>query len=147
MNKYFVTFLLLIFNFSVFSQDIVKDRNYYQQKSKKQKKVAWMLLGGGATLVLTGIIIPKGESKGFTGSYYGLPAEEHKNDGIKAAIGLSGVLSMAVSIPVFIVSGKNKKRAMAATTFFKMEKAPDLHQGSIIQRSYPSIAVKINLKN
>ena len=29
----------------------------YLQKCKKQKTIGWVLLGGGATLVLTGIII------------------------------------------------------------------------------------------
>ena len=37
MKKYFAATLLLLFVFSVFSQDNLKNKDYYLQKSKNQK--------------------------------------------------------------------------------------------------------------
>ena len=41
----------------------------------------------------------------------GTPIEEYKNEGIKAAFGVAGVLTMLGSIPLFIASWKNKRKA------------------------------------
>ncbi len=102
------------------------------------------MLGGGAALVVTGVIIPKGESKGFTGSFYGVPnaVEEYKNDGIKAAFGLAGSLSMIGSIPFFVASRKNKKRGMRLSLI--NEKIPRIQKSSFVYRSVPSVSLTID---
>src|ERR1044071_6922930 len=109
----------------------------YLKKSKNQKKAAWIMVGGGSALLLTGILIPKGESKGFTGTWWGLPVEGYKNDNIKSAFGITGVIAMAGSIPLFIASGKNKKRANAATVFVDIQSTPLLHQTEIQNQPTP----------
>ena len=57
MKKYFAAALLLLFAFSVFSQDSLKNKDYYLQKSKKQKTAALILLGGGTIMTITGVVI------------------------------------------------------------------------------------------
>jgi len=116
----------------------------YLKKSKNQKKVAWIMLGGGATFVLTSFIIQRGELEGFTGSFGGFRTEEYKNDGIKGAFGLSGTISMLGSIPVFIAAGKNKRRA-AASVSFKMENATNIYQWAVTNTRYPAVAIQIRL--
>ena len=145
-----VTFLLvsLLFLAKLFGQQptvapVPTPNTDYLQKSKNQKKTAWILLGGGAALMATGIIIPKGESKGFTGSYYGLPAEEFENDGIKAAFGITGLLSMIGSVPFFIASGKNKRKA--ASISLNYQRVRQIQNSDLVNKSLPSLTLKFNL--
>lgn len=115
----------------------------YLKKSKKQKNIAWALLGGGATLVLTGIIIPKGEITNPDCVFCPEEKIEYKNDGIKSTLGLTGVLSMIGSIPFFIASKKNNKRAMSVS--FKNETASQLVKSNLGYRYLPSLKIKISL--
>jgi len=148
MKKAVFFIMLLLFVIGSFGQQspttsAPKPNTDYLQKSKKQKTTSWILLGGGATLVLTGIIIPKGEFVGYDGSYLGTPIEEYKNEGIKAAFGVAGVLTMLGSIPFFIVSGKNKRKA--ASLSFKNMRAPQIKNSSMVYRPIPAVSLKINL--
>ncbi len=64
MKSILLTILLGCSN-SLFSQQPIStsmpSNQHYLQKSKHQKTTALVLLGGGAALVIPGIIIPKGE--------------------------------------------------------------------------------------
>jgi len=111
----------------------------YLQKSKNQKKIALILLGGGATLTLTGIIIPKGEVT----DYNSLGDKTYKNDGIKGVFVTTGILSMIGSIPIFIASCKNKKRAMSVS--FKNDTIPQMQKSSFVYHPIPSLKLKISL--
>ena len=108
-----IYFLMLAFPASSFCQktndavpSVQKD---YLQKSKHQKTAAWILLGGGTALIATGIIVGTGEDAYFTDAAGG------------AAVAGIGLLSTIASIPLFIASGKNKKKAMHMTANIKME--------------------------
>src|SRR5687767_5841166 len=109
MKKSMIYFLFLALPVSVFCQktnDTVPDiKTHYLVKSKNQKTAAWVLLGGGAALIGTGLLI--GDSKNST-----------FDDALTGA-GLAGIglLSTIASIPLFFASGKNKRKAMQATTF------------------------------
>ena len=144
MKKIITCSVLLAFSATLFCQQNVQKQSLaktdYLQKSKKQKTVAWVLLGGGATLLLTGIIIPKGDlvQEAFLFTTY-------ENDGVKGTFELIGLVSMIGSIPFFIASGKNKKRASKASVFFNLEKMPVLQGTVISNRSLPALGVKINL--
>ena len=136
MKKPTIFILLLILSISSFSQQTKQD---YLQKSKNQKKAATILLGGGALLILTAFIIPRGEQTGTSYIIY----TDYKNDGIKTALGLTGVVSVLGSIPFFIASGKNKRRAMNLS--FRNERAPQVERSSFVYRTVPSLNLKINL--
>src|ERR1700741_2560430 len=88
----------------------------YLIKSKNQKTAAWVLLGGGTALIGVGFLI--GDSKNAT----------FDDAGTGVVLGGIGFLSAVGSIPLFIASGKNKKKAMKATTFIKMETAPSFQK-------------------
>jgi len=109
----------------------------YLKKSKHQKTTAWILLGSGATLILTGIIIPKGEMthEGFWPTY--------KNDGLKNTLGLGGLSSMIVSVPFFIASSKNKKRASSLS--LKNEPVQEPEKNGLAYHLVPSIQLKLSL--
>jgi len=108
------------------------------QKSKNQKTVAWVLLGGGATFVLTGMLIPKGDLV-----QEGWLANSYENDGIKGVFELTGILSMLGSIPFFTASAKNSKRAMSIS--FQNETIPQIQKNSFAYRSVPSLKLRLNL--
>jgi hypothetical protein len=114
----------------------------YLKKSKKQKTAAWILLGGGAALFIVGAVIPKGEEQWDT--YYGFPIKDNKNDGIKGLLYLTGTLSMIGSIPLFIASGKNKRRAMSVSADLQMQNSKVIQRASLANKSYPAVAVKLN---
>src|SRR5688572_21635805 len=98
MKKIILMAMTMIFSASTFGQQVNPSpglaKDDYLQKSKKKKKTGTILLAGGAALVLTGVLIPKGEEKG-TGYAYGfIPTTEYQNDGIRAALGLTGIAAM-----------------------------------------------------
>ena len=90
---------LLVVNF-VFSQQ--KAKGYFLERSKKQKRTAWILLGTGTAAIITGAIIDNShqrEVQSFTGGF----------------IEVGGIICTLTSIPFFICSSKNKKRATTLT--------------------------------
>ncbi|HEU5164061.1 MAG TPA: hypothetical protein VFU29_00905 [Chitinophagaceae bacterium] len=148
MKRIIIFSLLLAFATTSFCQQTVQKQSLsqadYLQKSKKQKKTAMIFLGGGAALIVTSLVIPQGEPTGsqfdpIGGGFY----EGYKNDGIKGALVLTGVVSMLGSIPFFIASGKNKKRAISIS--FKNEKFPRLIKSNFAYRPLPSLNVNISL--
>jgi len=73
---------------------------YYSQKSKKLKNTGWALLGVGAGLITSSIVVA------WNVSYYNETA--YVASGIAF---LAGTGSMIASIPVFVAGAKNKGRA------------------------------------
>jgi hypothetical protein len=144
MRKIIFSTILFLINTSLFSQqtnsELPLTQQAYLKKSKDQKKVGWILLGGGAALLATDFIIPKGESEGYDVCIY-IVCENHKNDDIKAAFGLTGFVSMLASVPFFIASGKNKKRGNSVSGYLKMHKTPLLVKND--KNSYPALHLKI----
>jgi hypothetical protein len=116
----------------------------YLQKSKKQKKTGWILIAAGAAAVAVSAAIPKGDLTDEI-SYPCLCRDVYQNDDIKAAFGLAGVVSALGSIPFFFASGKNKKRANAASAFFRMEKIPVYQNTAFSNRSLPALGFRVGL--
>ena len=105
----------------------------YLVKSKNQKTAAWVLLGGGTALIGIGFLIGDNKNSTFDDAATG------------ALLGGIGFLSTIGSIPLFIASGKNKRKAMKATTFIKMETAPSFQKQSFNQTSYPAFSLSLTL--
>jgi hypothetical protein len=99
----------------------------YLQKSKNQKTAAWVLLGGGAALLIGGVAWGSSDWEA-TGP---------------SVLFVAGGLSMLGSIPLFISSGKNKKRAISMS--FKNEKVPWPLTNNVTNHSLPSITLKLSL--
>lgn len=117
----------------------------YLQKSRNQQKAAWILLGSGAGLITTAFLFPRGRliRDGICiGAYC---STKYKNDDLKSAVLITGTASSLASIPFFIISSKNKKRAAALTMVFKIEKATVLLRSAITHHSFPVAAFHFNL--
>ncbi|MEO7394690.1 MAG: hypothetical protein ABIU11_07070 [Chitinophagaceae bacterium] len=110
MNKILFVFLLALFasfNANAQLRDTLKPMVTHSlsadllfQKSKKQKAAAWVLLGGGAGLVTSGFLIG-GSSDSF---------DDNKLT-TGALLVVTGGIAMVGSIPFFIASGTNKRKA------------------------------------
>jgi len=139
MKKMISLLLLFAVSLTVFSQQNTPGINTdYLKKSKNQKKIALILLGGGATFFLTGVVIPKGEI--IHESIWG---PDYKNDGIKSSFKLTGILSMLGSIPLFMASSKNKRKAVSIS--FRNEKIQALQQNGFAYKIVPSFCLTVRL--
>ena len=98
----------------------------YLAKSKNQKTAAFILLGIGVTTLTIASVA------------------DLDLDAVGAVVVVGGAATIA-SIPLFIASGKNKKKARNITTNIKMEKATIFEKQFFVQSSYPAVTFKISL--
>ena len=121
--------MLLIISVTSFSQQTDPSqpliREDYLKKSKGQKTAAFILLGVGVGMFA--IAAPGNVSFDALGTLVGI-----------------GAVATLSSIPLFIASGRNKRKAMAATASFKIETGAGIQNTSIISRSYPAISLRIS---
>lgn len=106
----------------------------YLDKSKRQKTTGWVLIAGGTAMAVTGAII-------FEQSDF-LSEDDPETDlgGVLFAVGLVADLA---SIPFFISSGKNARKA--ATISFKNQKVLFLPQHVFIKKNQPAITLIVHL--
>ena len=153
MRKMILYTLLLIIPAATFCQSVPNDipvvKTDYLKKSKKQKTAAWVLLGGGFALTTTSIVMASSKITEdyvtvIAGVFSSEPVQEN-NYTAENILLITGTASMLASIPFFIASKKNKRRAIDMTANIKMEDAKLIRNQSFVQTSYPAITVKIKL--
>ena len=148
MTKLVCSFMFfLVINSSSFcqpmnpSQKISKED--YLKKSKSQNTAAWIVFGTGTVLASVGLAIGLKEATDALIGILFLQQPKSSNGG--EALFYSGLATMAGSIPLFIASSKNKKRARAVSASFKMENRSTIHQSALVRTSFPSLSLKLNL--
>lgn len=100
--------LLLLTAVSSISQETANlasatTRQDYLKKSKSQKTAAWVLLGAGVTC-------------------FAIAAPGNIALGTAGVIIVAGGVCVLTSIPLFIASAKNKKRAGMSSAYFDLQK-------------------------
>ena len=127
MKKIFTLAVLLGLLTTTFSQETTSSkpitRQDFLKASKEQKVMGWVFLGIGATAIA---IAAPGNV-------------DFETLGVLAVIGAVGTLA---SIPFFIASARNKRKAKALSTSFNMEKM-FLPEKSMVMY-YPSVVLKLN---
>ena len=96
--------------FSQRNSDSALSKSYLLQKSRNQNTAGWVLLAGGTSLAVVGGII-FGNSNFLSG-----------NDNSTDAGGylmIGGIVADLVSIPFFISSSKNARRAAALSFYYR----------------------------
>ena len=130
MKKIMVYFLLLALPVTSFCQkendSVPVVKTDYLAKSKNQKTAAFILLGIGVTTLTIAAV------------------GDLDFDALGAVVVVGGVATVA-SIPLFIASGKNKRKVMKASAFIKMETIPLLQKQSFEQKSFPAFSVNFSL--
>lgn len=136
MKQIFILILLTTSLENTFSQqnDSLKSlpKTDYLQKSKHQKTAAWVVLVGGVTLATTGAIIVANEP--VLGPSGGNGGE---------VLFVAGIAVAAASIPFFIVSAKNRKKARSLSSSFRMETMPAIQRTSVARKSCPAISITV----
>ena len=124
-----VYFLLLVLPATSFCQQtndsVPVVKTDYLAKSKSQKTAAFIFLGIGVTTLSIAAL------------------GDVNFDALGVLVVVGGVSTIA-SIPLFIASGKNKRKAMKASAFIKMETVPLIQKQSYIQNSYPAFSVNFS---
>src|SRR5690349_17925632 len=102
----------------------------YLRKSKNKKTAAWVLLGGGIAMGITGTIVYNNayNKAAVEDPWFGTALETANINATGVLIATVGVLAAVGSIPFFIASGKNKKKARSMSSGLKMENAPSIHR-------------------
>ena len=123
MRKTILVNLLMTFSVASFSQQTTTAtpavKTDYLKKSKKQNTAAWILVGGGFAFTTTGILVGiNGAAEEIIGAFTG---EKSNKFEIGAGFFYTGLATMLGSIPLFIASTRNKRKASAVSTFFKIE--------------------------
>jgi len=144
----FAISLLLIFSISSSSQQTNPVQQFtktdYLKKSKHQKTAAWILMGAGGALVSSAFVIGMGQATDILVGVLTLSEpEQHSNTA--DVLFYTGLASMAGSIPFFIASSKNKKKANQIAVLLKMEKLTSFRYQSFKQNTYPALSVRIFL--
>jgi hypothetical protein len=133
MKKNFAAILFfLLFTLSAFSQNKANNKDYYLRKSKHQKTFFYAFAGTGTGLIITGIILKTAHSGPYTEYYTG------------GFLVVGGLAAVAISVPFFTASKKNKHRA-AASLSFKNEKTQQLNKNNFVYKPVPSLTLKIRL--
>lgn len=78
----------------------------YLKKSKSQKTAAWILLSAGAVATTAGVIIAANQVSHMDIFYDSPPPDD-----ATVVLTISGTVAMLTSIPLFIASKKNKRKA------------------------------------
>lgn len=136
MKKIICLPLFLLFSISIFSQQSQSpalSKEYYLQKSKNQKTTGWVLLAGGTAIAIGGGILfgnsdfLSGDSNADAGGY----------------LMLGGIAADLISIPFFISSAKNARKA--ASLSFNNQKILLRGESNCMVRLHSAICLKIEL--
>ena len=135
MRKFFICTMLLLMTTSSFCQQTdfsqsLTQQNYLQ-KSKKQKTAAWVLLGGGAAVAVGAAILD-------------VSSDWSKSETPYLVALSTGCASMLGSIPLFIASKRNKRKAMNASTYFEIRQNPVPTNTGLTLHSIPTLSLKLN---
>jgi hypothetical protein len=137
MKKTFFTasaVLLMVIN--CFGQSVTKTD--YLKKSKNQKTAAFVLLGVGAALDIGGIIATISNANKEIDNLF---SENSVNHGTEYALYIAGTASLLGSLPLFIVSKSNKKKALSLG--INTQQFHQLKKSSLYAVNYPTLSVKI----
>jgi hypothetical protein len=117
---------------------------YYNKKSSSQKTAAWIFVAGGTTLMISGVIVASNQAVNELVNLFepNPPEKQSAADEILFFTGLAGVIT---SVPFFISSAKNRKKAEMFRTSFRIQSItyPGLVTGS--KKYYPSLALSVRL--
>jgi hypothetical protein len=141
MKKILAGIAMVLISISGFSQQKEPVQPYtkqgYLQKSKNQKTVGWVLLGVGTAMLVTGILVGSSAEPGE-----GI-METSTGEDIGIALLVGGLVTDLISIPFFISSANNARKA--ATLSFNNQKIPVPRVHSIAAKTQPSVTLKIRM--
>jgi len=113
------------------------DKNSYLVKSKNQKIAAFSILGAGFAVDIIALAT-------FPKDYGVLNTPEQNRQAEKSAwIFAAGTVTMLASIPFFVNSHANKRKALRMSV--KSQDFPPFKNNTPYNSNYPALALKLNL--
>ena len=146
MKKLFLILIFACFFQTSFAQELVGDsskiinKETLLLKQKNQKRTANILIISGGSLIVVSGLIAIAEATIFVTSWGAIEENVFK---ASAAVLTVGLLVSAASIPFYISSGKNKRKAAALS--FQQQKIPYLLNNTVASSMIPAISLKIKL--
>ena len=110
--------------------------NYLMKKSKNQKTTANVLLLGGGTLMVTGMLIGLANA-----------APDGSEEGLAAAGTMAGVgfLSMVASVPFYISSATKRQKARELMVGVGMQKKGNCPPNANQRAWYPAVQLRVRI--
>ena len=144
MKLLLLNLAVFVFSTKIYCQNAeapAVSKAYYLQKSKNQKTIGWVLAGSGTVMMITGALINGSQNMGnVVGAFIGeTPTNENKGLWLFYVGGAATI----TSIPFFISSHKNKKRA--ASVALSNEKLYVPWQRNFVVKTQPTLTLKLNL--
>ena len=137
-----LAFLFIVINlYGQKTTDYALDKDYLWQKSKNQNTAGKILLVTGTTMTVVGIIGFGNNSMSFEDGY--LKGGNDQKANTYGFIMLAGLVMDIASIPVFISSSVNKKRASRLEFGNQIIYKPHNSLMVLQKQSIPSLTVKI----
>lgn len=134
MKKHLLILALVLVGLKSFGQmqaDTSSPRYHYLKKSQNQKTAGWIMLGAGTAMAAIGLVQFSQEFD-FSGG----------GDGA-AALSSVGFLAMLGSIPLFIASGRNARKA--ATVSLNTEPVPFLLRDAFVLKKQVALTFRVPL--
>lgn len=126
-------FLVILFvSLQSFGQNQPLSKEDYLQKSKNQKTTGWILLAGGTTMAVAGLISMSNQD------FWSSDNSDYDAAGI---LFLGGLAVDLASIPFFISSAKNARKA--ATISFNYQKVYFPQHNTFVAKAQPAITLRI----
>ena len=144
--KKIVFLLIIVFSINSASGQQIFTKQDFLEKSKNKKTFGWCLAASGFVAGTIGVVIAlKDAAKTIisvpANILTGSPIAEEDNYSTELIIG--GGVAIISSIPLFIASTKNKKKALSMS--FKNQMIPQLQISGFIYKTVPSLNFKISL--
>jgi len=141
MGKIMICFMVIIMSFVTKGQQAnpspVLTKEDYLLKSKKEKTTAIVFAGVGSAMILVGGLVGIDDVGGIVD-----PADKD-NSNLSGILVYGGLAVVAVSAPFFISSKKNKKKA--AELSIKAQAFASIKNGTIVDRTVPSLSIRMPL--
>ncbi len=136
--------IMLAFSLTLFSQQTSPPtvNTDYLKKSKTQKTIGWVLAGGGTVTAL--VSLTSFNFFNVIGTIIDSTGPGGRNIKRGETAFYIGCIAALSSIPFFIASSKNKKKA--ASLSFKIQRIPGLQKQSFVYQSYPALSLKIPIQ-
>jgi hypothetical protein len=135
MKQFITCTMLLLMTISSFCQQTNSSQSLtqqgYLQKSKKQKTTAWVLLGGGAAVAVGAAILD-------------VSSDWSKSEDPYLVAMSAGCASMLGSIPFFIASKRNKRKAMNASAYLNIRQNTLATNAGLTLHATPTLSLKFN---
>ncbi len=141
----------LVTFFSCFAQEITSEtpkpvltKDEYLKKSRGQKTGAIVLISAGGVLTIVGMAVAVNNFEiDFGGTYGSSNQTDNSNETLSGVLVIGGLAAMLGSIPLFVSSHRNKKRALQLS--FINEPALHLQKSMVFYKAVPSVKLKIGL--